>query len=357
MKNDKKAGVIEISHEELFDYGVEALQRVGVPSQDAQVAVKMLLMADLRGIGTHGIQRLLMYVARIRKGLMNPTPEIEVRTLAPAVKVVHGANGLGPVVAARGMEEAIRLAKDTGVSFVGCRDSNHFGAAGPYALMACQEKMIGIVGTNAFPAMPPTHGLGNLVGNNPLAIGAPCEEEIPFVLDISMSISSRGRIREMAQRGEKIPEGWALDPKGNPTTDPTEGLKGFVLPVGQHKGYGLAVALDILSGVLLGAGFSTGVKSIVQQWDEPQHIGHFFIVIDPVRFMGWEAYSQRVKQMYQILRSAPRVDPEKPVLIPGEPEAQLEKIRREKGIPLAAGVFNSLKGLAKGNYEYETPRF
>ena len=148
-----------------------------------------------------------------------------------------------------------------------------------------------------------------------------------------------------------------MDSKGNPTTDPAEGLKGFVLPVGQHKGYGLAVALDILSGVLLGAGFSTGVKSIVQQWDEPQHIGHFFIVIDPVRFMGWEAYSQRVKQMYQILRSAPRVDPEKPVLIPGEPEAQLEKIRREKGIPLAAGVFNSLKGLAKGNYEYEIPRF
>jgi ureidoglycolate dehydrogenase (NAD+) len=357
MENEKQVGVIEVSYDELFDYGVEALEKVGVPSQDAQVAVNMLLMADLRGIGTHGIQRLLMYVPRIRKGLMNPTPEIAVRTLAPAVKVVHGDNGLGPLVAVRGMREAIGLAKEMGSAFIGCKDSNHFGAAGPYALMACQEKMIGILGTNAFPAMPPTHGLGNLVGNNPLAIGAPCEGDIPFVLDISMSISSRGRIREMAQRGEKIPEGWALDPTGNPTTDPTEGLKGFVLPVGQHKGYGLAVALDILSGVLLGAGFSTGVKSIVQQWDEPQHIGHFFIVIDPVRFMGWEAYSQRMKQMYQILRSAPRIDPGKPVLIPGEPEAQLEKIRREKGIPLAAGVFNSLKGLAKGNYEYEIPRF
>jgi len=353
MMNDKNW----VPYEELEEIGIKALELVHVPKADAQVTVNVLLRADLRGIGTHGIQRLLMYIARIRKGLMNPTPEIEVRTLAPAAKVVHGDNGLGPVVAARGMEEAIRLAKDTGVSFVGCRDSNHFGAAGPYALMACQEKMIGIVGTNAFPAMPPSGGLGNLVGNNPLAIGAPCEEEIPFVLDISMSISSRGRIREMAQRGEKIPEGWALGPTGNPTTDPTEGLKGFVLPVGQHKGYGLAVALDILSGVLLGAGFSTGVKSIVQQWNEPQHIGHFFIVIDPVRFMGWEVYSQRMKQMYQILRSAPRIDPGKPVLIPGEPEAQLEKIRREKGIPLAAGVFNSLKGLARGNYEYEIPRF
>jgi ureidoglycolate dehydrogenase (NAD+) len=357
MENEKQVGVIEVSYDELFDYGVEALEKVGVPSQDAQVAVKMLLMADLRGIGTHGIQRLLMYVPRIRKGLMNPTPEIAVRTLAPAVKVVHGDNGLGPLVAVRGMREAIGLAKEMGSAFIGCKDSNHFGAAGPYALMACQEKMIGILGTNAFPAMPPTHGLGNLVGNNPLAIGAPCEGDIPFVLDISMSISSRGRIREMAQRGEKIPEGWALDPAGNPTTDPTEGLKGFVLPVGQHKGYGLAVALDILSGVLLGAGFSTGVKSIVQQWDEPQHIGHFFIVIDPVRFMAWEVYSQRMKQLYQILRSAPRIDPGKPVLIPGEPEAQLEKIRREKGIPLAAGVFNNLKGLAQGNYEYEIPRF
>jgi LDH2 family malate/lactate/ureidoglycolate dehydrogenase len=163
-------------------------------------------------------------------------------------------------------------------------------------------------------------------------------------------------MRQMAERKEKIPEGWALDSRGRPTTDPLEGLKGYVLPIGQHKGYGLAVALDILSGVLTGAGFGTGVKSLVQQWEEPQHIGHFFMVIDPLRFMTWEAFSGRVKQVFQELRKAKRIDPERPILIPGEPEAQIEEIRRKKGIPLEAKVFENLEGLSQGKYDYEIPR-
>ena len=132
--------------------------------------------------------------------------------------------------------------------------------------------------------------MGNIVGNNPLAVGVPCEGEDPFVLDMAMSVSSRGRIRQMAEKKQKMPDGWALDRQGRPTTDPMEGLKGVVLPMGQHKGYGLAVVLDILSGVLTGSGFATGVKSLVQQWEEPQHVGHFFIAIDPVRFMPWEEF-------------------------------------------------------------------
>src|SRR5512136_2304581 len=229
-----------VSYDELFEIGTKSLRIVGVPRDDAEITVGVLLRANLRGVDTHGIQRLLMYIPRIRKGLMNPKPQIEVHSLAPAVKVVSGDNGLGPVVATRGMKEAICLGKELGISFVGCRDSHHFGAAAPYALMACREKMIGIVGTNAFPSMPPWGGLASLVGNNPLAIGVPCEEHMPFVLDIAMSVSSRGRIRQMAERKEKIPRGWALDSTGRPTTDPLEGLKGYVLPIGQHKGYGLA---------------------------------------------------------------------------------------------------------------------
>lgn len=356
MDGQKNSDEILVPYKELFVTGVKALEIVGVPREDAEITVEVLLCADLRGVDTHGIQRLLMYVPRIRKGLMNPKPKIEVHSLAPAVKIVSGDDGLGPVVAAKGMREAIGLAKELGISFVGCRDSHHFGAAAPYALMACREKMIGIVGTNAFPAMPPWGGLGSLVGNNPLAIGVPCEGDTPFVLDIAMSISARGRMRQMAERKEKIPEGWALDSRGRPTTDPLEGLKGYVLPMGQHKGYGLAVALDILSGVLTGAGFGTGVKSLVQQWEEPQHIGHFFMVIDPLRFMTWEAFSGRVKQVFQELRKAKRIDPERPILIPGEPEAQIEEIRRKKGIPLEAKVFENLEGLSQGKYDYEIPR-
>jgi len=357
MDHKEIANETLVSYEELFEIGAKSLEMVGVSREDAEVTVEVLLRADLRGVDTHGIQRLLMYIPRIKKGLMNPKPQIEVHSLAPAVKVVSGDNGLGPVVATRGMKEAIGLGKEFGISFVGARDSHHFGAAAPYALMACREKMIGIVGTNAFPSMAPWGGLRNLLGNNPLAIGVPCEGNPPFILDIAMSVSSRGRMREMAEKGEKMPEGWAVDAQGRPTTDPLEGLKGLVLPMGLHKGYGLALAIDILSGVLTGAGFSSGVKSLVQQWEEPQHIGHFLIVIDPTRFMPWEIFSDRMKQFCDSMRTVPSIDPGRPILIPGEPEARTEEKRQKNGIPIQRGDLDILKGLAQGNYNYKVPRF
>jgi len=345
-----------VPHEELFEIGIKALEIVGVPEEDARITVDVLLCGDLRGVSTHGIQRLLMYVPRIRKGLINPNPKIVVKSVAPAMKLINGDNGLGPVVGTRGMKEAIESARELGIAFAGCRNSNHFGAAAPYVLMACQEKMVGIAGTNASPTMAPWGGFEKLMGNNPLAVGVPYEGGTPFVLDMAMSVSSRGRMRHMAEKGEKMPEGWAVDSNGRPTTDPLEGLRGFVLPIGLYKGYGLALAIDILSGIVTGAGFSTGVKSLIQQWEEPQHIGHFFITIDPSRFMSWEVFSDRMKHLCHSLRNARRIDPTKPILIPGDPEAHMERQRREHEIPLEPEPFEALKGLAQGKYDYEIPK-
>jgi len=345
-----------VRHEELFEIGIKALEIVGVPEEDAKTTVHVLLCADLRGVSTHGIQRLLMYVPRIRKGLINPNPKIVVKSVAPAMKLINGDNGLGPVVGTRGMKEAIESARELGIAFAGCRNSNHFGAAAPYVLMACQEKMVGIAGTNASPTMAPWGGFEKLMGNNPLAVGVPYEGGTPFVLDMAMSVSSRGRMRHMAEKGEKMPEGWAVDSDGRPTTDPLEGLRGFVLPIGLYKGYGLALAIDILSGIVTGAGFSTGVKSLIQQWEEPQHIGHFFIAIDPTRFMDWEAFSDRMKQLCDSMRNAHRIDLTQPVFIPGEPEAQMERDRRVHGIPFEPDVVKTLKGLARGKYDYDIPK-
>jgi len=357
MEDDQREEERNVPYDELRELGIQALQKVDVPVEDAGTAVEILLEADLRGVSSHGIKRLAMYIPRIRKGLMKARPTIEVHSPAPGLKIVSGDDGLGPVVGARGMAEAIELAKTLGTGFVGCRDSNHFSAAAPYVLMACREKLIGIAGTNAFPTMPPWGGLGNIVGNNPMAIGVPCEGEPPFVLDMAMSVSARGRMRQMADKGEKMPEGWAVDKQGRPTTDPLEGLKGFVLPMGQHKGYGLAIALDILGGVLTGSGFATGVKSLVQQWDEPQHVGHFFIAIDPVRFMPWDEFSDRLKALFSILRGAQRINPETAILIPGEFEQRLEEERRATGIPMDSTSLKILRGLARGEYDYEIPKF
>jgi LDH2 family malate/lactate/ureidoglycolate dehydrogenase len=172
-----------------------------------------------------------------------------------------------------------------------------------------------------------------------------------------MSVAARGKINDMARRKERIPEGWALDPHGKPTTDPVEALKGFGLPMGQYKGYGLAVAVDILSGVLTGGGYSTDVRSLVYHWEEQTNVGHFFIVIDAARFLSLEALSESMKRMYRNLREAPPINPEQPVLISGEQEAKLEMNRREHGIPMDPRVFEILKGLTEGKYDYEIPKF
>jgi ureidoglycolate dehydrogenase (NAD+) len=348
---------IHVSPDVLLELGMRALALVGVAVSDARATMDVLLRADLRGVPTHGVQRLLTYVPRLRDGLINSRPDIIVESPAPAVRTIDGDNGLGPVVATRGMTEAITLARNAGIGFVGCRRSNHFGACAPYVLMACREKMIGIAGANSSPTMAPWGGLTKLIGNNPLAIGVPCEGEPSFVIDIAMSNSSRARIFNMAAKKEKIPGDWALDAKGRPTTDASEAIKGFVLPIGRHKGYGLAVAIDILSGVLTGGAFSRGLKSLAESWNEPQSIGHFFIAVDATRFMPWEVFSERMKDLFAGLRGAQRIDPETSIFVPGERGAQTERDRQRNGVPIAPRLLETLKGLAEGNYDYDIPKF
>ena len=342
---------------ELKELGTKSLELVGVPPDQARITMQVLLWADLRGFGTHGVDRLLSYVPRLKKGLINARPTLRVEEKGDALRLVHGDNGLGQVVGEKGMREAISLAQKSGLGLVACRDSNHFGAAAPYVLMACQEKIIGIACTNAFATMAPTGGLESVVGNNPLAIGVPLEDGNHFVLDMAMSVSSRGRIRSMAAKGQEIPAGWAITRQGQPTTDPQEALKGLVLPVGQHKGYGLAVAIDILCGVLTGAGFGTGVKSLFQEWNEPQHIGHLFIALDPQSFMSWESFQARMGELYQELKGVRPIDPDTPVVVAGEKENQLEKERRAAGIPLPRATLDKLKMLAAGEYDVEISKF
>ena len=357
MAGSMQSTELVVSPEELADIGVLALERLDVPTADARRTVEVLLYADLRGVESHGIQRLLMYVPRLRNKLIKARPDIRIERLSPVMSLVHGDDGLGQVVASRGMSEAIELAKACGLAAVGCRDSNHFGAAAPFAQMACDERLIAIVATNAFPTMAAWGGSKNVVGNNPFALGVPCDGDPAFMLDIALSVSSRGRIRSMAQAKLPIPEGWAVDAKGKATTNPLEALKGFVLPIGGHKGYGLALAIDMLAGVLTGAGFADGVKSMLQQGDESQHVGHFMLVIDPVRFMSWNCFAERMKELRTTMRAAPPLDPKQPVVIPGEPEARIEKKRRVEGIPISEDAFRLLKGLTQGQYDYAVPGF
>ncbi|MDA8107735.1 MAG: Ldh family oxidoreductase, partial [Betaproteobacteria bacterium] len=243
-------------------------------------------------------------------------PRLEPR--APSLALVDGGNALGPVVGTRALEAAIELARATGIGWVGCRHSNHFGALAPYARAACEAGYAMLAGTNASTTMPPWGGRELRLGNNPLCVAAPGPEGRHFILDIAMSVAARGKIRAALAAGARIPEGWAADEHGRPTTDPAAALAGFLLPFGAHKGSGLAMAVDLLAGLLAGARFLTDVSSWVDRPDEPQGLGHFFLVLDPARLIGREAFAAAMARFSHVVRSTPAADAERPVLLPGD---------------------------------------
>jgi LDH2 family malate/lactate/ureidoglycolate dehydrogenase len=345
------AEIIAVDVKELRDCCARALARVGVPEDHIKMTLDVLVTADLQGIDTHGTRRLLPYIMRIRAGLINPTPRISVSKPASAVRIVEGDNGLGPVVAMVGLQEALGAAEATGCAFAGCRNSNHFGPGAPYALRACDEGMICVGGTNAFPTIAPWGGKDTIVGNNPLFIGVPRKRNPHFILDMAMSVVARGKMRRAADRGEKIPEGWALDRTGKPTTDPLQGLKGYVLPIGGHKGYGLALAIDLLAGVLTGSGFGTDVLSLFQHWDKSQRVGHFFICINPSIILPLNQFQTRTEALIEQVKGSSPLNPNSPILVPGEIEAN-ETVRKEReGIPMDIQTWNALIDLSEGKYD------
>jgi len=265
-----------VAADELKKLCAAVLAAAGASAEDARATAHILVEADMMGIGTHGAVRVPGYAERLRSGGIHAAAAPVLDRRAPSLALVDGANALGPVVGTRALAEAIAIATETGIAYVGCRRSNHYGAVAPYAREACEAGFVMIAGTGASITMPPWGGAELRTGNNPLCLAAPCPDGVHFILDIAMSVAARGKIRAALARGESIPEGWATDARGQPTTDPAEAIAGFLLPFGGHKGSGLAMAVDLLSAVLTGARFLTDVSSWLENPDEPQELGHFF---------------------------------------------------------------------------------
>ena len=323
-----------------------ALAAAGAPAGDAAASARILVEADMMGIGTHGVMRVPGYTERMVSGGIDaravPVPERR----APSLLLVDGANALGTVVGTRALAAAMALAGESGIAYVGCRNSNHFGAIAPYALEACEAGFVMLAGTNASTTMPPWGGAGLRLGNNPVCIAVPCPDAPHFILDMAMSVAARGKIRMVLQQGGRIPEGWAADARGQPTTDPAEALAGFLLPFGAHKGSGLAMAVDLLAGVLSGARFLTDVSSWVDRPDEPQGLGHFFLLLDPARLVGRDAFAAAMARFRRIVRSTPASDPSQPVLLPGEREQLRRAAALRDGISIPEALLAQLRALA-----------
>jgi LDH2 family malate/lactate/ureidoglycolate dehydrogenase len=326
-----------------LEFAERLLVAHGVPAADARVTSECLVSADLRGVDTHGMMRLPGYLDRVRRGLINPRPRIEVRKVAAAVVAVDGENGLGQVVSTRAMAEAVSLARISGLAMAGVRRSTHFGMAASYVLQAIQAGCVGMVFTNASASMPPWGGRQPILGTSPLAVGAPCGSLGNFVLDMSSAVAARGKIRKALRRGEKIPEGYALDAAGRATTDPARALEGVILPVGGPKGSGLAMMMDILGGVLTGAAYAGDVGDQAKQFDRPQNVGHLFLAMRPDLFVTLEEYKTRMDTLVGRIHDCPPAEGFCEVLIAGEIEAREEAERRKGGIPYSRGEIAALQ--------------
>jgi len=331
---------------------------MGCSETDAVSAADVLLLADLRGIDSHGVARLTGYVRLWENKRINVGPNITIVHQTPTTATVDGDAGLGLVVAPFAMRLAIQKAGQYGSGWVSVRNSNHFGIAAYHALMAVEKNMIGFAMTNASPLVAPTFSSERLLGTNPMCYAFPAGRYAPVVVDMATSAAANGKL-EIAQRlGKQVPEGWIQDAAGNYTTDP-HALKngGSLLPLGSdyehgsHKGFGLSATVDILSGVLSGANYGPWVPPFVAFLDPPADpvgsgIGHFVgaMRVDGFRPVG--EFKSHLDNWITRFKSAATIDPAKKVIIPGEPEMEAEAERKAGGIPIGDAVLNDLNSLA-----------
>lgn len=327
------------------EFSTRLLAATGVPREHAQIVADVLVNTTVQGIETHGISRLPVYLTRLQNGRINNKPDIKINRTARAMAVVDGDNGLGQLVAVRAMKQAIGIAGESGVGVVAVRHSNHFGAATYYCRMAANADMIGIAFTNSPPGIPPWGGKKAYFGTNPIAFGFPTART-PIIVDMSSSTVARGNIIMAAKDGRVIPDGWAIDADGKPTTDPREALKGAVLPLGGPKGYALAIAVEMLAGVVSGSAYGDNVGWIYDDKLEPADVGHFFIALSINPLMPLSEYISRVENMKREIRSVPLAENVERVLLPGERKEIKAAERAKNGIPVTESLLEELNEIA-----------
>ena len=333
-----QARTVRVPAERLRAFCRTALERAGLAEADADLVADTLVEADLRGVHSHGLILLVRYCRGLLKGYVNPRPRVRVEARNGAVARINGDNGLGQIPSVAAMDLAMELAETYGVGTVVVYNSNHFGAAAYYAMRALPRRMVGFATTNAPPVMPLFGGRDPVVGNNPLCWAIPAGEEPPIVLDMACSASSRGKIRVLAQRGEPIPEGWALDAGGLPTTDPLAALDGVMLPAGGYKGAGLAVVMEALAGGLSGARFGFEIDTHTVHAGDPQdswQVGHLFQAVRIESFMPFGEFAARMDRLIRYLRSCRPAPGHERVYLPGEIEHLHRADALANGIPFA----------------------
>ena len=341
----------------LQSFTLDVFKHMGCSKAEAILATEVLLSADLRGIDSHGIARLSGYLRLWEAKRINATPKIKVVHETPSTAVVDGDSGLGLVVGPRAMEIAIEKAKQVGTGWVAVRNSNHFGIAGFHAMKALEHDMIGMAMTNASPLVAPTFSTERLLGTNPIAVAIPAGSQPPFVADFATTTAANGKLEILQRKSMDAPLGWIQKKNGEPSTNANEVKEGgALLPLGgdrehgSHKGYCLGAWVDIFSAVLSGANYGPWVPPFVSFLAPPTDpvgsgIGHFFGAMRVDAFRPAEEFKHHMDNWITRFRSAKPVAGEERVLIPGDPEREMETTRTANGIPVNAKVVEDLKAL------------
>jgi LDH2 family malate/lactate/ureidoglycolate dehydrogenase len=337
---------LRVGWESLRGFCEEVLAAAGVPEEEARIVAASLVDADLSGMKSHGVTRLNDYLQRMEGGLMSPMTEIEVVRETPSTALLDANDGWGQVASERAVELVVEKARQVGSAWVGVRNSNHNGTAAYWTMKIANEGMVGICSMNTSPVMAAHGSRRPTLGTNPLSIAVPSSSGRPVVLDMATSNQARGKIILAAKNNDPIPEGWAITSEGLPTTDAKEALEGSVLPLGGPKGSGLAIMLDILTGVLTGAEFGARMPRMYDD-PQPQRVGHMFSAISIEAFMPMAEFLSRMDQKEQETREGPPAPGFERVSMPGDGTHERMATHRESGIPLTDEVYADLLAAAE----------
>lgn len=331
------------TRDQLVELATRLIKTSGMKEESAATIAKDLVAADMRGLYSHGVSRIPMYLKRIECNCVKANPDIKVEHVAPAVLRVNGDDGMGFLVAHKAVEEGMKLADKTGIAMVGCTHSTHYGMAALYVKQAVEAGYCCMVYTNSSPALPVCGGRTTFLGAAPFAAGMAGGYESPaYVLDMAMTKTARGKIRVAMINNEPIAEGLALDSDGNPTTDAKKAFEGVCLPFGGPKGAGLAMLMDMLAGMYTGSNYAGDVSSLYYRFDEPQNLGHMIFIMKADMFMNMDEYKKRMDVYYKRLKALPRAAGVDEILMSGEPEDRKTQASLRDGILISGNIQESL---------------
>lgn len=350
--------ILYVQAEDLLTFVKNVFVNLNISPADAAIAADVLVNANLRGIDSHGVAHLRLYVRDLLRGSIDPTAKPIFEQISPTFGVVDGRNGFGPPIASFAMDYCLEIARKSGIACVAVRNGNHFGTAGYYAMRALKEDMIGIAMTNSFPLVAPTFGAQAAIGTNPIAIAVPTEKEPPFVLDMATSVRPLGEMIISKWRGERMPEGIAISSTGESITDPAEIIEsvraqrnGALLPLGSiaelgsYKGYGLSIFVDILCGVLSGSAFGVAVGASPTG---PANVGHWFMALDIEGFQPKSQFKKRMDIMLREVKSSKKLPGQERIFVAGESAFETEVSRSINGIPIDPNLLQLLKEIGEG---------